>query len=319
MRRISYLMPLAHLVQLALLVAGVGSLASSASAQIATCAQVRVTGLAEEQVEALSSSLEGLVRAELDRHGTHASAPEGGQCDTHLEVELLVLEEERVLTGRIDGQVPHRLRVDAEGLTEAVPELLRILLHHDPIVLAGPDEFRGIGGQLRLLSQRGLSLYGIELFEEFFLLDGSCQVLPGVAFVARRELIRWHVGARAAFASRVRDPQRGLSMRARAAASIEAALFLFEDSMVSPYGLVSMGLAYHWIEGPLEGTDFRDDVHQVGAEMSLRVGAELFRHAASRTNVFVQFSLPLFRSHDEDGLVVDAWIPSMAFGVSLLL
>src|SRR5688500_13291762 len=99
-----------------------------AIAQVPTSTCVEVIGPEAEAVRRL-------VISELDRHPTHRAADDG--CVSFLRVELSQVGDARYVTGRVNTQVPHR-EPASDDLAEAIAQMLRIVLHSDPMRLEDP-------------------------------------------------------------------------------------------------------------------------------------------------------------------------------------
>lgn len=290
---------------------------SAASAQALTvCVSVEVTGVAETARRGLLASLRSLVSSELDRHAGHRSAD--GDCDSRLAVELVALDGERFVTGRIGIQVPHREQVE-DGLPSAVERLLRVVLHSDPLVLRDPDEEGGLGSAVRRLASHGQTLFGVELFERVAMVDGRVQALPGVGLRLRREMLRWHVALRLAVATRAAPRTERLSLRNVTDLSAELGWFFSAEASTSGYLVVALGLEHQFLRGPLrDDPNRRDEVHGVGLTASVRLGVELFRSADTRLDVFAELTLPAFVTRDELERVMRQWVPSLVVGVGVM-
>src|SRR5262245_19067562 len=93
----------------------------TARARVRVCVHVE-TGRADEH------EFERLVRTEVDRHPTHQAVAE--RCEAHLTVEHIWLGAEmggaQELTGRLDGEVPHRDPIGSDGLAKALERLLSV-------------------------------------------------------------------------------------------------------------------------------------------------------------------------------------------------
>lgn len=287
----------------------VGSAAHVEAQGVATCLSVTPAGspdVAEREAFA------ALVRSELGRHASHSLVESG--CETRLVIEELELRQQRYLTGRIAGQVPHRVRVEGDALDEALDRLLRVVLHNDPVRLRGPGT-RRLSGALRRLRREGHALYGVEIFQRLALVGGELHSVPGVAFRTRRELARWHVGMRLGVSPRLTSPAADLTLRLAASLAVELTYFFSEDAAHSAYFGTLLGLEHQWFEGPWsDDPNQRDDANTTGLAVGLRAGVELFRTTQTRMDVFAQLSLPTFVTSDELGRVVDAWILTLSLG-----
>ncbi len=281
---------------------------AAGAAPTATC--VDVQGPEAEAVRRL-------VISELDRHPTHRAATNGEECLSHLRVELIEVGGERYVTGRINTQVPHREAV-TEDLDDAVSQLLRIVLHSDPMRLEDPARDDWLRRQKALFRRRGVTLYGVEAFEVAGGVDGRFTALPGVALTVRREVDQWHVGVRLAGAY---DPGDGddLRMTAHVAAQLELAVFASDVAPTTVYGAVLLGLEHQRFQGPSPVADgARRVATATGFGVGLRGGVELFRANEARMQLFVQANVPAFTASDDEGEVVDAWVPTLCAGVGAI-
>ena len=290
--------------------------ARPAGAQLQTCVEIVAP-------DSETAALTMLVRAEVDRHTTHRAAT-GGECQAELTVELIDLgkgnQAERWVTGRVDGQVPHREKVGADGLALAVERLLTVVLHNDPLVLRGPESNTWIAQQKRALERRSVTHFGAELYELGTALGAGVETLPGVALVIRREVSALYVGARLAGAlSPSHNPDR-LRLRAQFDAQIELALYSAPEANTSWFAGAMLGLVHHRFEGPapLDGPDATGSAVSTGLSLAVRGGIETMRTSNVRVLAFLQLQAPAFISEDPDHGVVDRWVPNAVLGAGVL-
>lgn len=285
----------------ALLVAG----AARAQGTTETCVEVRGPD---------APALARLVASELDRHPTHRAAPEGGPCLSHLRVELVEVGGERYLTGRINAQVPHREPVTGD-LASALSDLLRIVLHSDPLRLEDPARADWLRSQKRLMQRRGVTLFGVEAFQTGGAPGDRLTALPGLALTARREVDRWHLGVRLAGAYAPFDAEH-LRLVGQVSAHLELSYFLSDEATASPFASVLLGLEHQRFRGPSPVSgDRQRGATATGFGAGLRAGVEMFRAHDMRMLVFLQGNLPAFTASDAEGEVVDAWVPTFSAGV----
>lgn len=264
-----------------------------------------------------ADELRRLVVDELDRHATHRSAEEG--CTSYLRVETIEVAEGRYLTGRINDQVPHRERIQGEDLAGALTRLLTVVLHNDPVRLRGPRTEGWFRGGLRVL-KRGHSMWGIEAYQTAAWLDGGPSSLPGLALSFRREVADWHLGARMAYAGRVGEDPETLVMKHHVLAQLQLAWFASSTADASFYYSALIGLEHQRYSGPAPGFgegEF-DEATATGLGVGARVGVELFRTTTGRLDLFAHAQLPAFAASDEEGGVVDAWMPTFGIGAGIL-
>ncbi|MBO6935206.1 MAG: hypothetical protein JJ863_09520 [Deltaproteobacteria bacterium] len=288
--------------------AGVLLASAPASAQaVRVCVQVES---ADDPV-----GLTRLVRSEVDAHETHRAVDTG--CDQHLRVELFSVGDERFLTGRLDALVPER--VEVEELTDAVEEMVTVLLHNDPVRLEGPGSDSGIAGALSRL-RRSRRSWGVALEERIALLGGKVAALPGLALRLRRELPQWSVGAVFGLNPRLTPGLQELHARLIARLGFTATwASSAEAEHVALFGF-QLGLMHIWTNGPVMGRpDLDDEAFGTGPYLGLTTGAELFRSAVSRLSLRLSIDLPLFLVRDEAELVTRSWVPSLSVGVALHL
>lgn len=267
-----------------------------------------------------ADELRRLVIDELDRHATHRAAEQGGDagCQSWLRVELIDLPEGRWLTGRINTQVPHRVRIEGDALADALTELLRVVLHNDPVRLRGPREQGWFREALHSL-RAGRNLYGAEAYQLGGIVDGGLSTIPGIAISFRREVDQWHLGARISFGWHLGDRGSDLDLTGHAGAQLQLAWFFLESADVSPYVAGLLGLEHQRYHGPspLAG-GAREAYDATGFGLGLRTGVELFRTTTARLDLFTQAVLPAFVASDDDNAVIDAWVPTFSLGAGML-
>src|SRR5262245_40827538 len=170
-----------------------------AAGQVTTCVSVEAR---EDERDALRK----LVESEVDRHPSHRVGKE--PCESHLRVELLEIESERFLTGRTSGEVPQRVRVEGKGgraLSDAVSELLRVVLGNDPVVLQVPGERSFFGERILELKNAGRNTFDVAALENLSLIEGRSAFAPGILVGFTREVDRWQIGVEASFAAPLAD------------------------------------------------------------------------------------------------------------------
>ena len=262
------------------------------------------------------AELERLVRSEVARHPTHVVVEQ--ECRTTLEVEIVEIAEGRFLTGRTGSQVPYRVRIEGkDGLVPALEELLRVVLHNDPITLEGPKQQSFLTASLDQLRRKGLNLYGVEAFEWIAPVGGRLQQLPGAALRFRREVNDFYVGVRMGAAFRLEGSRR-LELRPMAEVAVHAEVGLFASAVAdtSFYASALVGIEHQRYAGPapLIAEGATGDALQTGLSLGLRGGVEVLRTTDARFNLFLQLLAPVFVTHDIDGGVIHAWVPSAVIG-----
>ncbi|MCA9633766.1 MAG: hypothetical protein KC766_39210 [Myxococcales bacterium] len=286
-----------------------------ADAQVATC--VEVNSGSED-----SSSLTRLVENELARHPSHKLSK--GECETTLRIEVIEVATTMgggiFLTGRVDGEVPDRVKVAPGRMDRAVEELLTVLLHNDPRRLSGPERADWFAQQRRSFRVRGINYFGAEVYEVGALVDGRLATLPGLALVARREVDWFHFGVRVAGANQLNSGDERLTLTSQVTAQLEAALFSSAISSTAAFAGLVAGLEYQRFRGPttLNGEQSVESATAAGFSPGLRFGMELGRYTTTHGLVFAQLLFPTFASHDVDTGVVDQWTPSVSLGAGMV-
>ena len=288
-------------------------LARPAAAQLRTCVQV-------EPGKTDKEALDRLVKSELDRHPTHHSAAD--DCQAFLTVEMIDLgpQNEKWVTGRINTQVPHREKIETDGVGPAVQRLLTVVLNNDPLILKGPESNTWLRRQGRALERRSVMYYGAEIYELGSRLASSFDTLPGLAITVRREVSALHVGARLGGAfNPVREPAQ-LHLRAQFDAQVEGAFYASPSENTSLFASALVGLVHYRFEGPapFDGAGATGTATSSGLSLGLRGGIETLRTADVRVLAFLQIMLPAFISSDPDHGVVEQWVPSAAIGAGFL-
>jgi hypothetical protein len=304
-----------HLRIVAFVIAGALSRTPPAFAdgQVATC--VSVDGPASDR-----GALEKLVTSEVDRHPSHRA--QGEPCDTHLHVEVIDVQGDRFLTGRVGGEVPQRVPVegkDGRALASAVGELLRVVLGNDPVVLHTPGEQSFFGARVLELKDLGRNTIDFAVLETASLVADRATFLPGLRFGFTREVSMWQIGIEATFAQRLTSHPGTLDLDGLARLDLAGTLFFSKDADVAGFGGVTLGLAYQRYRGP-RAADFGGgdgDYSAVGPSLGLRTGLEIFRSTSTRATLFVEGYLPMFVAKDEETEIVDTWTPGISLGAAV--
>jgi hypothetical protein len=295
---------------------GVATFSLAARARVRVCVHVE-TGRPDER------ELERLVRTEVDRHTTHQAVTE--RCEAHLTVEHIRLGAEmggaQELTGRLDGEVPHRESIGAGGVAKALERLLSVVLHNDPRRLHGPEADDVIGRTRAAFLRRGTTYFGIELYQTSALVEKRLEALPGAALAARREIDRIHVAARIGAASALDSARPELRLSQQFLAQLEAALFSSADADSAWFGAVVLGLEYQRYERIVESEPDRrvESAAVMGLSPGLRFGLELLRTNHVRVQFFGQVLFPVFAARDDSRTLVDQWTPTASLGVGAWL
>jgi hypothetical protein len=295
-----------------LVAAALSLLARSAAAQLRTCVNI-------EPGHADGAELGRLVKSEIDRHPTHRAAAD--DCQGYLTIEIIDLGEgERWVTGRINTQVPHREKIEADGVGPAVQRLLTVVLANDPLILKGPESNTWLGRQKRALERRSVMHFGAELYELGARVGPNFDFLPGAALIVRREVSALHIGARVGGAFFPgREPDR-LHLHMQFDAQIEAALYAAPSENTSLFASGLIGLVHQRFEGPatLDGPGVYGRATSSGLTLGARAGVETMRTADVHLLIYLQAMVPVFVSSDPDHGVVDNWVPTAAIGAGVL-
>ncbi len=263
------------------------------------------------------AGLSALVRSEVDRHPSHRVVSDG--CAAHLRVERIVVDKQAFLTGRINAQVPHRVPVangTGKALESAVIELLRVLLHNDPVLLKGPSNQSWTGRTFTQLKDQGLTLFSAELYQSFMLLGNRLSTSPGVALRVRREIDAWELGVQVSANTESTLHVEGL--RLDADVKLAAALSHFSSTRAATalYVTALAGVQHQRFYGP---SDFgsSESFQITGVFAGIRGGVEFLRTHTIRGNVFLQANFPVFLAKDKEQGVISQWTPSLSLGAGI--
>jgi hypothetical protein len=283
---------------------------ASAQEKASTCIEVEARA---DEVD----SLRRLVRSEVDRHPSHRATEE--HCAVHLRVELIEIESERFLTGRVGGEVPERVRVEGPGgkpLEAAVDELLRIVLGNDPVSLKAPGGQSWFSERVFSLKERGRNTFDIAFLESASPVVGSMTYASGLSLGFSREVESWQIGIEALwmqnFAGHTGRADLDTSIRLQAALT----LFTSEDSDASAFFGVALGLAHQRFSGPrAKDLGGGDGAYQTtGPGIGLRGGVEFFRTTTTRAFVMAEAFLPVFWANDQEAEIISGWVPAFSVG-----
>ncbi len=261
--------------------------------------------------------LRRLVIDELERHPTHRAADD--DCESYLRVEVLALADQQFVTARVNTEVPHREKVAGDDLAGAIGRVLRVVLHNDPVTLRGPHKEDVFRAGVRAL-KAGRFLFGAEAFQIVGLVEGEASSAPGLAFVARREVLAWHLGARLSFAHRLDGDPSELALTGHAGLQLHLAWFPWYEADTSGYLGLVLGMDHERFEGPapLLGPGETHTFATTGFGVGVRTGLELFRTTTSRLDLFAQAVLPAYSATDDEAGVVDSWVPTVSIGAGML-
>lgn len=279
-------------------------------------AQVRVCVEVDDQVDA-SAGLDALVRAEVDAHPTHVAG--SGECEQHLRIESFELADSHYLTGRLDALVPERLEVEDGELEAAVVELVRVLLHNDPLRLDRPGSDEGLAGALQRL-RRAPNAWGIQLDERVGVFDGDVAALPGIAIHMRRELLRWSVGIVFGLSGRLTPPPQTLHLRLVAHVALDTRWATNRDADAAGLFGFRVGLMHIWAQGPRRDLpSAQDAAFGTGPFVGVMSGVELFRTTTTRLSLTLAIDVPLFLVRDDTDAVTRSWLPTAVVAAALVL
>jgi hypothetical protein len=285
-------------------------LCGAARAALRTCVDVQVSGTSEPGVLRL-------VELELDRFPSHVRVEQG--CSARLTVEVMDVGGERVLTARVDGEVPFRTEVHRGELVKAVAEALRVVLHNDPRDLRGPRDRGWLGERVAELRLEGQGYYGLEFAQTMALVGGEVQSLAGATVTARREAGRFALGVRVSGASSFNPGAQHLELTQQFLAHVELIAYSNASEPYACFAALTGGFELQRFRGPSPWDD-APGLHTAqasGLSATVSVGIELFRLHDMRAASFVQADFPVFASRDIDDGVVDQWTPSTALGVGV--
>lgn len=195
-------------------------------------------------------------------------------------------------------------------------ELLRIVLGNDPISLKAPGGQSWFSERLFSLKDRGRNTFDVALLESASPVVGHIAYDPGVSLGFSREIDSWQIGVEAVWVqSFERHPGRAdLDTVVR----LQAALTLFtsEESDVSGFFGLSLGLAHQRFSGP-RASDLGggDGTYQAtGPALGLRGGVELFRTTTMRAFAMAEAFVPVFWANDQEAEIVKGYVPGFSIG-----
>lgn len=284
-----------------------------AQSRIGTCVRVNVPS--DEDAEGFRQ----LVRSEVNRHRTHQAVEEG--CMSHLLVEVFRVGKDRYVTGRMNAEVPYRTEVQGEGhppLEAAVEEVLTVVLHNDPVRLRGPGGDSGLVGWLGTLRRKGLSMWGVDLYEMGVYANGDVYFVPGAGLMLSREAGPWQVSLGAAAGADLQGQRSSIRLATLLRVEAQLAYYFSEDGSTSFYTMGLFGLLHQRFDGPVDGGSYRDEQSASGAAAGVRAGVELLRETDTRMHLFVEGSAPLFSATSEDVGLVSGWTPTMGGGAGVV-
>ena len=287
---------------------------AQAQGRIGTCVRVAVPPDQD------AAGFAKLVRSEVDRHSTHYAVEQ--DCPSHLVVEVFPVGAERYMTGRLDGGVPYRVRVQGAGvapLEPALEEVLTVVLNNDPVRLRGPGQENWLTGWLGSMRRRGLTIWGVQFQETGVLAGGRVHFVPALGLMIAREAGPWQVGVGCSAGWNLDGPQAGLRLVSQIRMEAQLAYFVSEPADTSPYLMGMFGVLHQRFDGPVDGgASSRDEGSAAGAGAGVRLGMEMLRTTNTRLNVFVEGLAPLFAATSDEQDVVRGWTPVFGGGAGVV-
>ncbi len=287
-----------------------------ASAEVQLCLEVQAE---PEELENLSK----LLRTELARHPSHRLVER--DCQVHLIVELFEVAKAKVLTLRIDDNVPMRLHIDKPGdLIKDLADGLSLVLDNDPVRLNRDIvHMTLLERATHSILQRGNTNWRFELFQVVGRSDSGAAFAPGGAFAMSRGADHAQVMARvyaAGFPGGLQGDDRVL--RVMAGADVGAAWEFDARSAFSFYLGAGIGLRYVRYEGLLRPTDPGSDesFNAVLGGITLRAGLRMFRTCDFDLDLYAAAFIPLHPAVDVDSLLFGEdglYTPSGQVGVGV--
>ena len=286
-------------------------LAAAATARAATplCLDIHA--------DADADAFRKLVEDELAHHPTHRLVKTG--CASQLAVELFTLGGTRYLTARVNQEVPVRFEIKtAHELDDKLSEALRQVLRNDPVYLAEDlSRLNAVWRSGANLVRHGSNRYRLELFE----LVGSGGVnavfASGGAFTVARGIDHVQVFARLELAGSPSSPHDGtVSLRVLAGGDLG---FLWEASAranATVYLGPAVGLHYARFEGWQNGAE-ATPANAILFSVAARAGARFLRFYEFDVDLYVQAHFPLYKTHDPDSTLIDAYTPYAMVGLGV--
>jgi hypothetical protein len=288
-----------------------------ASAPEAAAQEKAATCILVDGPPAERAALERLVASEVERHPSHRAA--GDHCAVHLKVELVEVDGDRFLTGRVGGEVPERVHVDGrdgKALESATSELLRIVLGNDPVVLRAPGGQTWFSERVAALKSHGRGTFDVGLLQTVSLLPGSAAFLPGLSLAYAREAADVQVGIQAEWVQNFDGEKAWLALDTEVRLDATMTLFFSRDADVSGFAGLSLGLAHQRFSGPraVDVGGGHGTYSATGPSLGLRAGVEFFRTTDTRAFALFEALVPAFLANDDQADVVHAWVPTFSLG-----
>jgi hypothetical protein len=283
---------------------------SAAEEKAPTCVEVEASA-------DVQPGLSRLVADEVDRHPTHRAART--DCTTHLRVELIPIGSDRFLTGRTDGEVPDRVRVDgadAAALERAVTDLLRTVLGSDPVTLKAPGGSSWLGDRAFALRHDAHGLVELAPLETMAFLPTRLSFAPGLLVGYVREIADVEVGIEAIGSQNLARHPGKLELDTILRLEAKVAYYFSSEADVAGFAALALGIGHQRFSGPVApDVGHGDATYAVtGPAIALRCGVELFRTTSTRGLVFAEAFVPIFWADDRENGVFRGWAPSISVG-----
>lgn len=271
----------------------------------------------EVRADADAPAFRKLVEDELAHHPTHRLVTEA--CASQLTVELFTVAGVRYLTARVNQEVPVRFAVKgAHELDDKLSEALRQVLRNDPVYLA--EDLSRLSAVWRSgtnLLRRGVNRYRLELFELVGSGGSNAVFASGGAFTVARGIDHVQVFARLEVAGSPSSPRDGsVTLRVLAGGDLG---FLWEASAranATVYVGPAVGLHYARFEGWQNGAE-ATPANAILFSVAARAGARFLRFYGFDIDLFAQAHFPLYKTHDPDSTLVDAYTPYAMIGLGV--
>jgi hypothetical protein len=290
-----------------LIVVALRSFAASAATPL--CIEVRA--------DADADGVRKLVEDELQHHPSHHLVAAG--CASQLTVELFTVAGTRYLTARVNQEVPVRFAVKgARELDDKLTEALRQVLRSDPVYLA--EDLSRLNSVWRAganLVRHGVTRYRLELFELIGGGGANAVFASGGAFTVARGIDHVQVFARLELAGEPSNRRDGvITLRVLAGGDLG---FVWEASAranASVYLGPGVGLHYLRFEGTQNGAA-ATPANALLFSVAARAGARFLRFYGFDIDLFAQAHFPLYKTHDPDSPLIDAYTPYAMIGLGV--
>jgi hypothetical protein len=291
--------------------------AAIAVALVSTVAHAATPLCLEVRADGDAAAFRQLVENELAHHTTHRLVASG--CASQLSVELFTVAGTRYLTARVNQEVPVRFEIRAaHELDDKLSEALRQVLRNDPVYLA--EDLSRLNAAWRAganLVRHGNNRYRLELFELVGGGGANAVFASGGAFTVARGIDHVQVFARLEVAGSPSSPHDGtVTLRVLAGGDLG---FLWEASAranATLYVGPGVGLHYARFEGWQGGAE-ATPANAILFSVAARAGARFLRFYGFDVDLFVQAHFPLYKTHDPDSTLIDAYTPYAMVGLGV--